>query len=277
MKKDWMIKESELDDDQVQVLMATLEKSCVVSGCAGSGKSVLALIKAKRIQEAFGANYQIVVYTKSLCRYMNSGRQELGLVKEFTYHWEWEKRMGCPHSDYIIVDEIQDFSQNEVAAFIAAANKGFFFFGDTAQSIYEGLKTTLPVNEISNLPHAGKLLKTFELYRNYRLPLAVARLTHEIGVDLDVFVEGTYKSTETSIPRVVQYQNLDSQLDAIQRIVSEKNLTDVGILLPRNDMVKFVADALSSRGLNCEMKYDNKVDWHQAQMSSHGFRLTLSS
>ena len=39
MKKDWMIKESELDDDQIKVLMATLEKSCIVSGCAGSGKS----------------------------------------------------------------------------------------------------------------------------------------------------------------------------------------------------------------------------------------------
>ena len=34
MKKDWMIKESELDEDQIQVLMATLDKSCIVSGCA---------------------------------------------------------------------------------------------------------------------------------------------------------------------------------------------------------------------------------------------------
>ena len=50
MKKDWMIKESELDDDQIKVLTATLDKSCVISGCAGSGKSVLALIKAQRIQ-----------------------------------------------------------------------------------------------------------------------------------------------------------------------------------------------------------------------------------
>ena len=48
MKKDWMIKESELDEDQIKVLMATLDKSCLVTGCAGSGKSVLALIKAQR-------------------------------------------------------------------------------------------------------------------------------------------------------------------------------------------------------------------------------------
>lgn len=50
-KKDWMVIESELDEDQIKVLMATNDKSCLVSGCAGSGKSVLALIKAQRIQK----------------------------------------------------------------------------------------------------------------------------------------------------------------------------------------------------------------------------------
>ena len=54
MKKDWMIKESELDDDQITVLMGTLKKSCIVAGCAGSGKSILALIKAQRIQKECG-------------------------------------------------------------------------------------------------------------------------------------------------------------------------------------------------------------------------------
>ena len=59
MKKDWMIKESELDEDQIKVLMATLDKSCIVAGCAGSGKSILALIKAQRIQKERGNNYKV--------------------------------------------------------------------------------------------------------------------------------------------------------------------------------------------------------------------------
>lgn len=89
-EKDWMIKESELDDDQIKVLMGTLDKSCIVSGCAGSGKSVLALIKAQRIQKEFGNNYKIIVFTKALCNYMNSGKQELGLTNDFYYHKEWK-------------------------------------------------------------------------------------------------------------------------------------------------------------------------------------------
>lgn len=140
MKKDWMIKESELDDDQIKVLTATLDKSCVISGCAGSGKSVLALIKAQRIQKERGDNYEIIVYTKALCHYMNSGREELGLTKPFYYHWQWKNRLSCPSADYVIVDEIQDFEEEEIREFIQATNKHFFFFGDTAQSIYEGLK-----------------------------------------------------------------------------------------------------------------------------------------
>ena len=58
-----MIKESELDEDQIKVLMATLDKSCIVAGCAGSGKSILALIKAQRIQKERGNNYKVIVFT----------------------------------------------------------------------------------------------------------------------------------------------------------------------------------------------------------------------
>lgn len=74
MKKDWMIIESELDDDQIKFLMSTMEKSCIVEGCAGSGKSVLALIKAQHIQKRFGNDYKVIVFTKALCRYMSSGK-----------------------------------------------------------------------------------------------------------------------------------------------------------------------------------------------------------
>lgn len=51
MAKDFMVKESELDDIQMRVLNSVLDKNIVVAGCAGSGKSVIALQKAKRVQK----------------------------------------------------------------------------------------------------------------------------------------------------------------------------------------------------------------------------------
>lgn len=265
MKKDWMIKESELDDDQVKVLMATLDKSCIVAGCAGSGKSVLALIKAQRVQKECGTNYKIIVYTKALCRYMNSGKNELGLRNDFYYHWEWKTRHGMPGADYIIVDEIQDFTKTEIDEFINAARKNFFFFGDTAQSIYNSLKKdeggTVPVDEIRGyLPTSMRMnVKNFELYRNYRLPVPVAKLTQEIGVDTS-YVEGTYKSTEKDMPRVISYPDYQDQVEAVHRIINNRNLTDVAILLPHNKHVKLFYDMITKLGGNYELKYDDRAN-----------------
>lgn len=263
-KKDWMIIESELDEDQIKVLMATNDKSCLVSGCAGSGKSVLALIKAQRIQKEKGNNYQIIVYTKALCNYMNAGRETLGLHNDFYYHWHWKNRLDCPSSDYVIVDEIQDFTREEIQEFIDATKKNFFFFGDTAQSIYQGLKDTMPVNGINRLFPYDKEPKNFSLYRNYRLPIPAARVAKYVGIDLDAYDERTYKSKETAIPKFIKYNSLNDQISAIARIIRRNNLTDVGILLPHNDDVRTVSAMLNSTGIDHEAKHDDKENWRNS-------------
>lgn len=253
-KKDWMIIESELDEDQIKVLMATLDKSCVVSGCAGSGKSVLALIKAQRIQKEKGDDYQVIVFTKSLSRYMNSGREILGLKKEFSYYWNWVNRQGMPSSKYLIVDEIQDFSQEEIEDFIKATNNNFYFFGDTAQAIYGGLKQTIPVDEIPSMLEREKKPKVFELYRNYRLPVPVARVAQYIGIGLDAYEESTYKSKEIELPRILRYESKDEQIESIAEIIKSKELNDVAILLSHNDDVDTFFEELSKHKINCERK-----------------------
>ena len=261
MKKDWMVRESELDDDQLRVLNAVLDKSLVVMGCAGSGKSVLALVKAARIQSERGNDYQIIVYTKALCAYMNSGRKELGLKKDFYYHWYWKNRLGQPSSDYTIVDEIQDFTKEEISEFIHSSRKHFFFFGDTAQSIYGGLKETLPVEDTPYMFQQGPKPKIFELYRNYRLPKAVAKFVQHIGVDVMPYDESVYKSRANTIPFVLCFGNSNEQAAFIGETIKRKSLTDAAVLLPHNDMVVDFAKKLSDIGINCEMKYTDKEDW----------------
>ena len=257
-----MIVESELDDAQLRVLNATNDKSCIVSGCAGSGKSVLALIKAQRIQREKGDDYQIIVFTRALCNYMNAGRKELGLHNQFDYHWQWRNRKDCPSSDYVIVDEIQDFSEEEIREFINATGKHFFFFGDTAQSIYEGLKDTMPVENINYT--FGTKAKIFELYWNYRLPKTVARVVQYVGVDLDGFDIDIYRSAETAVPRIVRYNNFESQIDAISRMINSGRESDVGILVPHNDDVKKVHDMLKQKKVNHELRYNDNEDWHKS-------------
>ena len=287
-KKDWMIIESELDEDQIKVLMATNEKSCLVNGCAGSGKSVLALIKAQRIQKEKGDDYQIIVYTKALCNYMNAGRKILGLHNNFYFYeeWRWKKTMkayangisylvyekdefgnkvpNMPKADYIIVDEIQDFTREEILEFIKATRKHFFFFGDTAQSIYQGLKETMALNAINRLFDCNNEPKNFSLYRNYRLPIPVARIVKYIGIDLDSYDEKTYKSKETAVPKFIKYDSPNEQVSAIARIIKQRSLTDVGILLPNNEDVKTVGHMLNSNEVDHEVKFIDKENWRNS-------------
>lgn len=266
-KKDWMIKESELDDDQLRVLTAILDKSLIAKGCAGSGKSVLALIKAQRIQKEKGNDYQIIVFTKALCNYMNAGRKALGLNKDFDYHWYWKNKKGCPHSDYIIVDEIQDFTQDEIQEFINATRKNFFFFGDTAQSIYDGLKSTVSVETIRDIvPSSDRAkVKEMELYRNYRLPIPVARLVQYVGVDLEVYDENIYKSKENVMPRFIQKSSFKEQIETIVDVIKKQSLTDVAILLPHNEDVLAVSNMLNEKRCNHELRYTDKENWRNGR------------
>ena len=261
-----MIKESELDDDQIKVLTATLDKSCIVSGCAGSGKSVLALIKAQRIQKERGNDYEIIVYTKALCRYMESGRKALGLNNPFYYYWKWKNKDNKPMADYIIVDEIQDFTSEEIQEFINAARKNFFFFGDTAQSIYDGLKVTVALEDIGYLLPQGNKPKMSELYRNYRLPIQVAKFVQYVGIGLNPFEESTYKNAggDDSIHHVLQDESPIEQIEAIKRIIGDR-LTDAAILLPHNEHVKEVGKILTSLEVNYEQQYRDREDYRNSK------------
>lgn len=258
MKKDWMIRESELDDVQLKVLTATLNKSCIISGCAGSGKSILALLKAQRIQQQYGDDYEVIVYTKALCSYMEAGREQLGLHNRFYYQWEWLHRMGRPKADYIIVDEIQDFSKEEIQEFINAARKNFFFFGDTAQSIYQNIKTTVAVENIPYITNSKNPVKNFEIYYNYRLPINVAKMAFEIAENDGSFseYESTYKNDDTTKPFLLNYEDKEEQLKAINRLIKNNNLTDVAILVPHNEDAKEIYNKLKQIGSNYEVKFN---------------------
>lgn len=260
MAKDFMVRESMLDDYQMDLLDKTLDSSLVVTGCAGSGKSVIALQKAKRIQAERGTDYTVIVFTKALCDYMQAGREELGLANSFFYHWEWKNRHHMPKADYVIVDEAQDFTAGEIQEFINSARKNIFFFGDSAQSIYGGLKQTVPMKTISSmLPNA----EDFHLYFNYRLPKPVAMVTQDyVGVGVERYRERTYKSTENVIPKIIRYSTGEEQIRAIARIIKSKNLTDVGILVPHNEAIPGMSRLLNSENIDHEIRYNDKEDWH---------------
>ena len=277
MTKDFMVKETELDDLQMQLLNSVLDKSIVVSGCAGSGKSVIALQKARRVQNENKGSCEIIVYTKALRNFMNSGRSQLGLNCDFYYYWQWKNKSHMPKADYVIVDEIQDFTQSEIQEFLDAANKHVFFFGDTAQSIYGGLKNICSVQTMQSMVAQKGVYKDFLLYNNYRLPKPVAQITQDyIGIGVKPYGNGNvYKSKENKKPKILYYDSLEEQLKAVVRMIENRNLTDVGILVRHNEDIPMVVKLLktandsdiaanNAKRIQFEVKYTNTDNYQRS-------------
>ena len=232
----------------------------LVAGCAGSGKSVIAMHKAEQIAQQ-GEDVVLIAYTKSLTGFMNVGKS-IGPYR-FYYHNQWVKQ-GKPQADYIIVDEIQDFTQEEIQDFIQAAKKYYMFFGDTAQSIYKQYgKQTLTIEEIAKLTG----LNVLKLYNNYRLPRSVAKITQDyVGVNVDPYKEKVYQNKEKSLPYIIYKNSIEEQVDSIKAIVGNNAGKSIGILLPSNELALKVSEELRKKNVGCELKYSTKImTYHSAK------------
>ena len=250
------VERKSLDDDQLELIGDNFDKSMLIAGCAGSGKSVIAMHKAQQIIDA-GGDVLLIAYTKSLNRYMSQNKENT-LSGKFFYHWQWQN-LGMPQADYIIVDEIQDFNEEEILQFVHAANKCFFFFGDTAQSIYNGFgKKTLTMDEISSLTG----ISISYLYNNYRLPKPVARITQDyLGLDeakdkVTKYSDAVYQSKENALPVFVKCGSRDEQIVRMQEIIGKNGYRNTAILVPENEMVYDMMKEFTSADFACEFKYN---------------------
>lgn len=256
-------KDSVLDIYERKILNKRTDESYVVTGCAGSGKSLIALLKAKDLQDK-EKSYLIIIYNKALSQYMHEAVTELELkernIRTFGKCFMWNKDDNgnlvkgpwiAGHFDYIIVDEAQDFSGEALDEIKSHCTK-ILFFGDTAQSLYSTFSfdgnPTISIKNISS----RYTLNTESLIINHRMPKTIARLAQSLNDDDDV-LEERCANDGVSKPVIMQHNNLDSQLDAIAKIIKNKNLEDVGIFAFYKEEVQKIGSYLSNKGLSPEI------------------------
>lgn len=257
-KRSFYVKDSELDDYQVKIINKRTDNSFIVKGCAGSGKSILALWKAKQIQNEGKGTYQFIVFTKALMQYMSDGVRQVGInSNNVDYHWNWENKKGSPSSDYIIVDEAQDFSKEDILKFLSKARKALLLYGDSAQQLYKFLqdKKTVSMEEIAVITG----YQTEQLVFNHRLPKKVARLAQFIS-SIDDDLEGRCKNEGVEKAKILRYSSFYSQIEAIAEIIKNRNLVDVGILFRHNDDVEKAYNHFKKIGVNVEAKFGRTID-----------------
>lgn len=267
LKESWFIPETQLDQEQKAILKFSLNQSYVVKGCAGSGKTVLALWRAIQvINKGKGDTCIIIVYQRTLKRFMRMAERinpllAIGNIKIYT-DFQWRHYEGKPGADHFIVDEAQDFSKEEILEFAASAKKSIAFFGDSAQQLFpdratfgsdhkiSGKTTTVTVEAISTLLD----LPLRALQRNYRLPKRIARFAQPLNPANDDIV-ALCKNEGERKPSVICCNSLEEELEAIASLVKSRGYTDVGIFLPHNGQVKFAFDYLVGLDLPCEVRW----------------------
>lgn len=269
-KRSFYVKDSELDDYQVKVINKKTDNSYIVKGCAGSGKSILALWKAKQIQEQKKGTYLYIVYTKALKQYMSDGIKQVGLresnVANFDACFSWSGNdSGEPERgiwkkgvyDYIIVDEAQDFSREDIELLKSKSRKALLVYGDTAQQIFKFLKNKKTVS-MEDIQYFTKF-PVEQLVFNHRLPKKIARVAEYLNSENDELEE---RCTEEGVerPKILSYNNIANQYNDIISLIQNKNMEDVGILFRNNDEVKRAYDYFKSQGVNVEAKYGSFMD-----------------
>lgn len=267
-KRDFYVKEEELDDYQVKIINKRTDSSFIVKGCAGSGKSILALWKAKQIQEN-GNTFLFVIFTKALKQYMKDGISQIGLtasnVENYNQCFYWSKDGSTWQQgdwkkgkyDYLIVDEAQDFSKEDILLFKSKATKALLLYGDSAQQLYKFFtnKTAISMDDMAYITK----FPTEQLVFNHRLPKKIARLAEFINNENDD-LENRCRKEGNELPKILKYNSLNAELDAIAEIIKNRNFEDVGILLRNNNDVEKVADYLRRKGLNVEAKVNDNVE-----------------
>lgn len=253
------------DSHQQIIINMSAERTAVVKGIAGSGKSLTLLKKAKQVSTITNS-YAIIVYTKSLKQFFVDELAEIGQTQNHVYYFKEWQRSTKPNYKYMFIDECQDFNAEEITDFMAHGQY-CWFFGDTYQSIME-----FPDHPVQTVEATAKQIGVHpqNLGINHRLTIENAKVGEHI-----------YPATRLSFacikhgpkPRLIQTQ---AQIDKIIELYNN-GLTDVGILVYYVGQVTKIKDYFLSKGIpvqwktHDEMNIDFKstspkiINWHCAK------------
>lgn len=261
-KEKWFVNDDELDDEQYNIKRMSLKNSYVVKGCAGSGKTILALWRAIEAMNK-GESCKIIVYTIALKRFIVAALSNQPFIEFDTEliqtYGGWDHYLN-PGVSHFIIDEAQDFTTHEINILKNKAGISIAFFGDSAQKLYpektirigqeEHRLKTLSVEDIA--AHLNLPIRTLKY--NHRLPKTIARFAQGLSSSPER-LEGLCKKDGLRKPQIVYCADRAAEIDYIVNYIETQGLTDVGILLPHNNLVESVFWEFLDRDVPVEAKY----------------------
>ncbi|WNG60336.1 AAA family ATPase [Archangium gephyra] len=277
----WWVGTSSLDPDQNKVLELPPTGRYYVTGPAGCGKTNLLVLRARYLVKRNIQNYVVLVFNGPLEQFLASN-DKYGVVPEKVHTFvSWAHKQLWAHCgsdghddlpddlkkrrevvcsrllahlketgkreliDTILVDEIQDYTAQEIEL-LGLMAKNLFFVGDIRQQIYQSAALAKAFDNV--VPKENQI----ELRLHYRIGQAICRLAdriakpargHKLIFDGCNYVE---KKAESSV-RVV-HGSLDAQLTKLGESLTEQLDTYpgelIGVMCPRNETLDSIVEYL---------------------------------
>lgn len=239
------ISDIELTTDQQHVMASA--PNIVIKGAAGTGKTLICILKAGQLCEE-GNRCAIIISTKALKSFIQEALSSRLINNCFVFHqFEWFSRPEELY-DYIIVDEAQDFSVNLISRIRTCAKNGIYILGDSRQKVFDktfyGKEPTATIEEISE----RLKFDLFEMKKSIRITKKIANFISAWSSDTDIadsLNDGEFK------PSFIQCASYAEQLGWIVRLITGKEADNtVGIFLETNHQKILVENGVCRPGIS---------------------------
>jgi superfamily I DNA/RNA helicase len=243
------------DESQHQILTSK-DNKYLVTGPAGSGKTILAMIKARSFEKS-AKSYCFIVYTKALERFLCAKMRQNQFKNPNLkiYHLDEIKkksnRTTLKKYKYIIIDEVQDLSRNDLDLFLKDKN-AYFLYGDNAQELYKEKNNNF--NSINYIIQKTPI-KHFTLNRSFRVPRNIANFAKQLDKSDNDLAENCYNQGG-ELPIIIEMNSAQQELNYIANTIRTQKWENTAILLKTNKDVKNFYASFHPL-MDCECKYQD--------------------
>jgi len=282
----WWREQSELDEDQLNVIGLPEEGSFLVKGPPGSGKTNLLLLRANYLTVSSHPNLAVVVFNATLREFIRSGadrydfdvrnvltsaslldnmlREAGERIETTSFEADRTRRIELAESilaptwtsppyDVLLIDEAQDFSPREIELFRRMTHD-LFMVADSRQRIYAG--------ESSMDTLEGVVDRVLPLRFHYRNGPEICKVADAIGRTFSAGYEPILPTCNYNSPALrssvdVFKGAVERQAEEIaQRLLLQRRTYPegfLGVICPRIGEVRIVAGVLERLGLGAQL------------------------
>ena len=226
-----------------QSLVLESKPNLIVYGPAGSGKTLLTILLAKKLKDENPYfKIEIRVFTKSLSKFIKQALEQRMIYDiEVSHYIDINK--SYKEVDITIVDEGQDFFLEQILWMYNRSKNGIYLLGDSNQDVYEFNKDRIKFHEVNRELHFN------EIYLD-----EVLRFTPSI----DLFIKNIFPNIKNIVPKDFYYDtkpklyrcsDFNDQALKIKSFTEVTPLGSTAILVMTNDEVLTVKEKLNSIGL----------------------------